>query len=144
MATVHVRTATADDVARMQQIRGRVRENRLGPTVRIDAADYVDHLETAGRTWIAEIDGRVVGFAAVSLPSANVWALFVDPHDEGRGAGRALHDTLVDWLRDHGFERATLSTDPETRASRFYEVAGWRRVGVSENGEVRFELGLVD
>lgn len=142
MHPVSVRTALRSDIERLQEIRGSVRENVLGPTTRIGAHDYLAHLEPAGRTWVAEVDGRVVGFAAVSLPSANVWALFVEPAHEGRGAGRALHDALVEWLREHGYARVTLSTDPDTRASRFYETAGWQRTGVLENGEVTFALGL--
>jgi GNAT superfamily N-acetyltransferase len=57
----------------------------------------------------------------------NIWALFVDPEHERRGYGRMLHDTMTDWLRSRGVERLWLTTEPGTRAQKFYEAAGWHR-----------------
>jgi GNAT superfamily N-acetyltransferase len=92
-----------------------------------------------GRGWVAEVGDRIVGFAIGDLSRANVWALFVDPDFEGRGVGRSLHDMTVSWLFEAGADRIWLSTDPGTRAERFYEAAGWRLSRV-ENGEAYFEL----
>jgi GNAT superfamily N-acetyltransferase len=65
--------------------------------------------------------------------------LFVHPDHERRGYGRLLHDTMVQWLFSRGLERLWLTTEPGTRAQRFYEAAGWERVGLSEHGELRYE-----
>jgi len=70
---------------------------------------------------------------------ANIWALFVDPGLEGRGAGRALHDAMIDWIFGEGLERVWLGTEPGTRAERFYRSAGWRYIG-NESGDARYEL----
>jgi hypothetical protein len=46
---------------------------------------------------------------------------------------------MIDWLWSTGPYRLWLTTQPGTRAQGFYEAAGWRLVGVTEGGEVRFE-----
>jgi RimJ/RimL family protein N-acetyltransferase len=47
---------------------------------------------------------------------------------------------MVAWLFAQGLERLWLSTDPGTRAQRFYEAAGWRFSGTVEWGEAGYEL----
>ena len=47
---------------------------------------------------------------------------------------------MVEWLFRVAPGSIWLTTEPNTRAEHFYAVAGWRRVGVEGNGEVRFEL----
>ena len=45
-------------------------------------------------------------------------------------------------LRDQGHRTATLTTQPGSRADRFYQVAGWTVIGTSERGE-RIFLGVL-
>jgi ribosomal protein S18 acetylase RimI-like enzyme len=47
---------------------------------------------------------------------------------------------MVEWLFSRGLSRLWLSTQPNTRAQRFYESAGWTRTGWLANGELGFEL----
>lgn len=137
--TPHLRVATRDDVDALHRVRLAVRENVLSRPDRVTHADYVEHLERRGRGWLAEVDGVVVGFAIGRSGDGNVWALFVDPAHEGRGIGRALHDTMVAWMFALGLERLWLTTDPGTRAEAFYRARGWREAG-REGAELRFEL----
>lgn len=123
----------------MQRVRGVVRENRLVSCV-ISDADVVDAIERTGRGWVVEVDSRVVAFAVGNAETGNIWALFVDPEYEGRGYGRQLHDAMIAWLWSRGLTRLWLSTEPGTRAERFYLAAGWQRQGVLPSGEVLFEL----
>ena len=58
---------------------------------------------------------------------------------ERRGYGRALYDTMIDWLWSQGLTRLWLTTEAETRAQRFYEAAGWQLIGVTDRGELRYE-----
>ena len=134
-----LRRALASDIASIQYVRHSVRENRLVSRA-ISDADVQDSLEQSGRGWVVESDGEVVAFAIGNGVSGNVWALFVHPNHEGRGYGRALHDTMVDWLWSQGLNTLWLTTDPGTRAQRFYESAGWHLVGTAGHGELRYEL----
>lgn len=123
----------------MHRVRLSVLENRLVST-QLTEADYVDFIESRGQGWVVEVAGTIVAFAIGDASNASIWALFVDPGFEGRGFGRQLHDQMVSWLWQQGHERLWLTTDPETRARRFYEAAGWRPVGPAAHGEVRLEL----
>jgi GNAT superfamily N-acetyltransferase len=141
--SIVLRQAQRADIPAMHRIRMAVRENILVSTV-ITPEDYVDALERTGRGWLVEVgegdDTTVVGFAIGNATTGNIWALFVDPEHEGHGHGRRLHDAMVEWLFAQGLERLWLSTDPGTRAQRFYEVAGWRFTGMVERGEAEYEL----
>ena len=59
---------------------------------------------------------------------------------QGRRYGQRLHEAMVDWLREQSAPTLWLTTGQHTRATVFYERLGWRRVGVSSNGEARYEL----
>lgn len=134
-----IRIAAETDIPEMHRIRISVRENRLLDPARVQPDHYRPMLTTRGRGWVAELEGRVGGFAIADREDASIWALFVDPSLEGRGLGRALHDTGVSWLFESGAPRIWLSTDPGTRAERLYRAAGWRPVGIRQ-GEAEFQL----
>lgn len=133
-----MRQAVSADIDRIQEIRRSVRENRLVSAVITDS-DVRDAIEITGRGWVAEVNGRVVGFAIGNAKTGNIWALFVHPDHERRGYGRQLHDAMVEWLWSQGLDRLWLTTQSGTRAQGFYEAAGWERVGVTDRGELRFE-----
>lgn len=140
---MRIRRANESDVAEMYRIRMRVRENRLSDPRKVQPRHYVERLR-AGAGWVCEIDAAVVGFAIADTNRDSVWALFVDPAHERRGVGRLLHDTIVEWLFASGADRIWLTTDPNTRAERFYRAAGWHEAGTTANGELRFELTPAD
>ena len=130
-----IRLAAASDIAAMHRIRLAVRENRLADGSAIGEDAYVPFV-AAGSAWVAEANNGIVGFAALDFGRGRVWALFVAPGSEGAGIGRALHDRLV----AQASRPLWLTTSPGTRAETFYERAGWRRAGVTSQGELRFEL----
>jgi GNAT superfamily N-acetyltransferase len=132
------RLAVAADIPGMQRVRASVRENRLVSTVITDE-DVRATIERDGRGWVVEDDGEVVAFGVGRATDGNFWALFVHPDHERRGYGRALHDAVVAWLQSRGVERLWLTTEPRTRAQRFYEAAGWRLVARTEKGELLYE-----
>ena len=137
---MELRLALEADIPAMQLVRGAVRENVLRDPTRVTTEDYRAMLRERGRGWVAEVAGHIVGFAVADLSSSNVWALFVEPGHEGLGIGRRLHDVLLDWMFAQGVPSVWLTTDPGTRAERFYRRARWRQVAVQPNGELRFEI----
>ncbi len=134
-----VRQARVSDAAGMHRVRMAVQENRL-VSIKLSERDYVVAIEATGRGWVVEAEGNIVAFAIGDASNGSVWALFVEPGHEGKGYGRRLHDIMVAWLWEQGHDRLWLSTDSGTRAERFYSAAGWQRVGVTDGGEIRFEL----
>ncbi len=133
-----VRVATPADVPAMHRIRCAVRENPLSDSTRIDEMSYLPFLSD-GAGWVAENAAGIIGFAVVDAATKSVWALFVDPKAEGLGAGRALHERMLDWSRQRGLQSLFLTTTAGTRAARFYRQQGWKEAGCTEGGELRFE-----
>lgn len=134
-----IRVATWADIPGMHVVRRAVRENRLTSNV-ITEAHYVPAIGETGRGWVAERDGTVLGFAIGNRQTGDIWALFVDPDQEGQGIGRQLHDTMVAWLFTQGLPTLSLGTDPGTRAQSFYEKAGWQFVELLPNGDAMYTL----
>lgn len=134
-----LRQARREDIGGIHRVRLSVRENRLVSTV-ITEADTLRAIEILGRGWVIEDQGEIVAFAIGNARTGNIWALFVHPDHERHGYGRRLHDTMLDWLWSQGLQRLWLSTDPGTRAQRFYESAGWTGTGLIEKGEAGYEM----
>ncbi len=139
MTTACLREATRADLPGIWRVRYSVAENTLRPG-RIDDTEVIAQLETSGRGWVVEELGEIVAFAIGDAAGANVWALFVHPHHEGRGYGSLLHDTMVEWLWTHGLDTLWLSTGVDTKARGFYERRGWRSMGGCGRDQVRLEL----
>ena len=135
---VHIRRATDGDIPEMHRIRMSVRENQLADAGLIRPEDYRVMLNERGRGWVAELDGQLAGFAIADLKRSNIWALFVTPAFESCGFGRRLHDTMLDWLFTSGAQQVWLSTEPGTRAERFYLAAQWQPCGLDANAEARY------
>ncbi len=90
-------------------------------------------------TWVCESEGRLRGF--IALIGDEVGAIFVDPHVQGRGVGRALMDHAKG-LRDR-LELYVFKENENGR--RFYDRYGFRIVGEHINEqtgrpELRLEL----
>jgi GNAT superfamily N-acetyltransferase len=133
-----MRRAVAADIPGIQRVRASVKENRLVSTT-ISDEDVRVAIEDTGRGWVVEEQGEVAAFAIANVLTGNIWALFVRPESEGRGYGRQLHDAMIDWLFAAGADRLWLTTEPGTRAQRFYETAGWNLAGTTDQGELRYE-----
>ncbi len=136
LGNVILRFATIDDIPSMHRIRLAVRENRLADPAKVTQAHYRRYVEDSGMSWVAQLDGRLVGFGIADRASRSLWALFVDPEFEGRAVGRALLQRLTDSLFACGDARINLSTAAGTRAERLYLAAGWSKVGDLPTGEV--------
>jgi GNAT superfamily N-acetyltransferase len=89
---------------------------------------------TVHRVWLAEQDGRGVGFAAwgpvrdadLDPATAELYAIYLDPAAAGTGVATALMAAAAGEMRQQGRARAVLwvlAANP--RARRFYERGGW-------------------
>ncbi len=98
--------------------------------------------ESGSATLLAEAGGEVAGFVNVG-PSrdeegtAELYAIYLDPTQYGRGVGRALMDAALARMRELGYAEATLWVlDGNERAERFYRAAGWRREEATKVEEI--------
>lgn len=135
-----LREATIHDIKEIQIVRNSVRENELSDPSLVTDADCEEYILNRGKGWVYEVDNRVVGFAIADLVDHNIWALFLHPDYERQGIGKVLHDTMLDWYFSQTQSNVWLSTDPQTRAYKFYLKAGWTEVGEYGKGEVKFEM----
>ncbi|MFN2510112.1 MAG: GNAT family N-acetyltransferase [Pyrinomonadaceae bacterium] len=133
-----IREATRNDVPGLMAVRGAVEENIL--TSDIPQERIVAGLEVRGKGWVAEHEGEVIGFSMADREESIIWALFLLPEWERQGFGRQLLERAVDWLCLEGCASISLTTEPGSRAEGFYSHLGWTRAGITEKGEVRFEL----
>jgi len=85
-----------------------------------------------GRTYVAEEDGSVVGFAtwAEAGGAIELEDLFVDPGWRRRGIAAALVARIVEVLRARGAEFLEVTANPH--AMEFYRAAGFVDCGVAE------------
>jgi len=89
---------------------------------------------------VAERDGAVVGFAALSPASerhcyrgVGEVSVYVAEAARGAGLGRALLDALVERSEEAGYWTLTAGVFRENEASRrLHEACGFREVGVRE------------
>ena len=136
-----LRRATSADIPRIMEIRSAVRENRLSDPSRVTAADVHWHIAHSPiHLW--DERGVIKGFSAGDPRDGSIFALFVNPAFEGHGVGQALILAACRSLAAAGHRIASLSTDPGTRAERFYLRNGWLAKGLDARGEMVFEKEL--
>jgi GNAT superfamily N-acetyltransferase len=85
-----------------------------------------------GRTYVAEQDGTVVGFATWAEADGiiDLEDLFVDPDYRRRGLAAALVVRIAEVLRARGEERLEVTANPH--AMEFYRAAGFADCGLAE------------
>jgi GNAT superfamily N-acetyltransferase len=127
-----IRRATLEDAAAIGEVFVRARDEmtylpRISDEVRPRLGGWF--LERA-ELWVAEEDGRVVGFAGVEGDELS--HLYVDPRAQGRGVGSALLEQAKS-LRQDGLELWVFQKNDGAR--RFYERHGFRLVRLTDGAE---------
>ena len=135
-----IRTALSSDIPQMQIVRNAVKENMLSDPALVPDKDYETYMAKRGKGWVCTVADEVVGFAFADLKDNNVWALFVKPEYEGKGIGKQLHDTMLDWYFKQTKETIWLGTAFDTRAETFYRMQGWKEAGTHGPKEIKFEM----
>jgi hypothetical protein len=80
-----IREATLVDIHALVEVRASVKENVL--TSHIPIERIAAGLETRGKGWVAEHEGRVVGFSMADREESMIWGCSSCP--SGRGMGLA-------------------------------------------------------
>lgn len=89
--------------------------------------------------WVAELEGRVVGFATALMigaihmdgPVAQLTSLVVDEAARGRGIGAQLVAAAEAWARERSAVRISLTSAlHRVEAHAFYEKLGYAKTGV--------------
>ena len=114
------------------------RASLSNPGDRANLLAHPEHLMLApeglaeGRTYVAEEDGSVVGFATWAEADGTIELedLFVDPGWRRRGVATALLSRIVDALRAQGEQCLKVTANPHARV--FYSAAGFIDYGVAE------------
>lgn len=106
------------------------------------AAEFARRIRSAHLWLVAEIEGRVCGYAYASAHrerEAYRWAadaaIYLDAADRGHGLGRSLYGDLIERLRERGFcvlcagvALPNPASEALHRAMGFTEVGTYRRI----------------
>lgn len=101
------------------------------------------------RNWVLERGGAVVGWCATgpcrdadvhAAHVGEIYALYLEPDEVGRGSGRALLAHAREALQAQGLERIVLWVlQGNTRGRRFYERAGFLLDATAPERQVRYQ-----
>jgi len=102
----------------------------FSPSWRLDAAGLREALVATPsvRFRVAQVDGRVVGYAVAGRAGRRgyVQRVAVHPEQGGRGLGRALVTDALAWLANRGAHRAVVNTqEGNAVALALYEALGF-------------------
>jgi GNAT superfamily N-acetyltransferase len=140
-----IRPATVSERDVLEELQLRASLNNPGDRAALlanpDAIALPCEQISAGRVFVAERDGAIVGFAAV-LPRPDggieLDGLFVEPSRWRSGIGRALVDRCAVYALDQG--AAALHVVGNPHAAAFYAANGFEASGTHQT---RFGIGLL-
>jgi GNAT superfamily N-acetyltransferase len=141
---MNIREAQLEDIETLFNIRTSVIENHQSReellTLGVTPETVANMLQTHCRAWIAEIDEQPIAFSMANAAEKTIFAMFVLPSFEGRGAGRALMQQAEQWLWSQDVEEIGLLTgnDPNLRAYGFYLHLGWTPADIQSRGQIKF------
>jgi len=134
------REIRVEDMAAIFDVRVRTWHNPNGVVemaqMGITHESVIELMQESHRGWLAEDEGRVVGFVMGDRTSGEMWVIAVLKECENRGIGRALMELVEKWLVEEGCEELWLTTDQDEacRAVGFYRRLGWEDWKM-ENGD---------
>jgi len=133
-----IRLAREDEREELEELQRRASLALPDYREQLEAHPDAIHLPPAqianGQVFVAELDGRIAGFAAVV--GGELDGLFVEPDLWRHGIGRALTDQATHEARNRGFSLRVIA-NPAARG--FYESCGF---SVEGKAQTRFGPGL--
>jgi putative acetyltransferase len=127
-----IRRATPEDAPALADIHVRARSESMSYLPDTHSPEEVlawikEVMPQHEEVWVAEDEGRVIGFFALS--DDLLYHLYVYPELQGRGAGSALFDVVKE-LRPDGFRLWVFQRNMQAR--EFYEHRGMRVVELTD------------
>jgi ribosomal protein S18 acetylase RimI-like enzyme len=127
-----IRRATPDDAPALADVHLRARRECMAYLRDIHSPEEVlawirEVMPRHEEVWVAEDDGRVIGFFALS--EGLLYHLYVNPELHGQGAGSLLFDRVKE-LAPEGFRLWVFQRN--TQAREFYEHRGMRVVELTD------------
>jgi GNAT superfamily N-acetyltransferase len=136
--SLNIRLAAPDERDELEELQRRASLANPNDRPHLEAHPDAIHLPPAqianGQVMLAELDGRVAGFAA--LVGGELDGLFVEPDLWRRGIGAALVDAATHQARSKGLS-LTVIANPAARD--FYESCGF---SIEGEAATRFGPGL--
>jgi GNAT superfamily N-acetyltransferase len=132
---MEVRPARDDEIDALAALYYRCRNDMayLPPMPEADIPLVAARIRESDEIWVAERDGRIVGFMAVERSETNGWEtlerLYVEPGEQGGGIGTALLDKAKE-LRPRGLHLWVFQKNEGAR--RFYERQGFSLVKLTD------------
>jgi len=128
---VQFRAATPDDLSAVMNIENRAHFHPWAESV------VIRYLQKPGSSWIAEDDsGEVIAYAVITLIAgeSELLMIAVAPERQGKGAGRALMNFLLEYLRSKKAEQWFLEVrESNIPAIQLYESLGFCQAGSRPN-----------
>jgi GNAT superfamily N-acetyltransferase len=95
-------------------------------------AEFVQAENPRQRIWVAEQDSRIIGCVAIvaaSEETAQLRWFLIDPIARGKGLGRRLLESAIEFCKECGYTEVILWTESAlTVAAHLYESAGFRMI----------------
>jgi hypothetical protein len=133
------REAKSHDIEKMHAVWMAAEDHHLADNHLNSPADY-RRLMAAGKGWVCEVNGDILGFALADLEQARLHALCVRPGLEGDFIFRMLHDMMTSWCFARGVPKLHLRTAAHGKSEQFYLKSGWVKTGMATNGTTDLEL----
>ena len=82
-------------------------------------------------TFLLSEEGRIIGFYSLIVEENEVEFFYIKPQYIGKGYGKIMWNSLLDYSRSIGIRAITLVTSPQAKA--FYEKMGAVQIGEVES-----------
>ena len=100
--------------------------------------ESLSHPTPESQSFVAAIDNKIIGFCSVGRcrdkdmneTTGELYAIYVDSNCMNKGAGSALQEKGLLYLREKGYKKATLWVlRSNTKTRKWYKNKGWRIEG---------------
>ncbi|AVF37841.1 GNAT family N-acetyltransferase [Rahnella sikkimica] len=138
----NIRQALVSDVDTLFEIRTAVNENHLSREemrqMGVTESAVAEMILKSRCTWVAVENEKIIGFSMILPDEGCLFAAFVLPEHESKGAGRKLVMVAEQELFKH-HDLAWLETDKNSRAATFYKHLGWTNETHINDVDIRLE-----